>query len=397
MNILYIAYCTPYDGVCHAGGQTFNYYSKSIALKNKVSIVSYTTEEEISKVDLENYGIDFYPIIRPKGIISLGGKILSLNSKINPFYKYTNLMARYSIKLLINKLQKLKDNGYEPNVIVLEWTQIVVLIELIKKVFPNSKYVASEHDVTYIASYRKYKLETNLLFRIYKKFQVNNMFKREMDALNKFDYIFIHSNKELNILTKYINNENLDMLVPYYNRSNTLYSCKCNDILFYGNMSRKENYLTAIWFIKYVMPKLKDIQVRFVIVGSGIGDNLRNYENEKIIMKGFVKSIDDIFSKSLCFVAPLVLGAGIKVKVIEALYTGITVITNEIGIESIPAQDKKDFYLCKEADDYSKIIHALYYKKIPKLNGRSCIENNFSLELSFDNYSKKIIGLGGSI
>jgi len=126
-----------------------------------------------------------------------------------------------------------------------------------------------------------------------------------------------------------------------------------------GAMGRIENGLTAIWYIEKVMPELSDTNVRFIIAGSHPSEKLRSYANERVVVTGFVDSIDEYFEKSLYFVAPLVLGAGIKVKVLEALSSGIPVLTNEIGIEGIPAQNKKHYLFCKQPEDYAEAIHKI--------------------------------------
>lgn len=50
---------------------------------------------------------------------------------------------------MLKEAMKLKRSGYMPDVIVLEWTNIVLEIEKIKAIFPDAKYVASEHDVSF--------------------------------------------------------------------------------------------------------------------------------------------------------------------------------------------------------------------------------------------------------
>ena len=39
-----------------------------------------------------------------------------------------------------------------PDIVILEWTNMVVLANEIKKIFPTCKIVASEHDVTFVAT-----------------------------------------------------------------------------------------------------------------------------------------------------------------------------------------------------------------------------------------------------
>ncbi len=60
MNILFISRFTPYDDIGHAGGKTFNYYLKKLADADGdgIRVVSFCSENNRKKIDLENYGID---------------------------------------------------------------------------------------------------------------------------------------------------------------------------------------------------------------------------------------------------------------------------------------------------------------------------------------------------
>ena len=53
------------------------------------------------------------------------------------------------------------------------------------------------------------------------------------------------------------------------------------------------------------------------------------------------------------------MGAGIKVKVLEGLSAGIPILTNNIGIEGIPAIDKKHYFHCETPEEYRDAINLL--------------------------------------
>ena len=170
------------------------------------------------------------------------------------------------------------------------------------------------------------------------------------------------------------------------------------DILFFGAMSRKENYLSAKWFVENVLPRLSDLDIRFVILGGNPPDFIKEYESQRVHITGFVDSIDSYFSDSLCFVAPLLLGAGIKIKVLEALSSGIPVLTNDIGIEGIPAQDGREFYRCLSAEDYEHRIRQIYDHNFNEIdmeqNAKYFVEREFSYESFSKIYRDKIETMG---
>lgn len=398
MKILYISYCAPYDCAFHAGAQTLNYYMKRLSSMEQfdVDVVTYCGPEEVSKIKKESSGVEYHLVVRPKGMRRLLGRITSLNSKYNPFHRSCNLMTRYSTKLLLDKLVELSAANYKPDVVFLEWTQIVLIIDDVKKIFPEAKYIASEADVTFLSRERKYKNENKYVLKAYKKLQYYNCKKWEMKALNMADYIFTQNTKDVKLILHdgTIKINKVGVQTPYYHKSQLTYSRETNDILFFGAMSREENVSAVIWFIKNVMPLIEDLPCRFVVLGGGLSESVKQLQTDKIIMKGFVESIDEDFSKGMCFVCPLVLGAGIKVKVIEALYSDIPVITNQIGIEGINAVNGENYIHCEKPDEYASAIRQIYSQRDYHIHGRLVIEKEFSLDDSFKRYVDTIQTLG---
>lgn len=399
MNLLYVSYCPPYSLAFNAGAQTLYYYINRIIENEqyKVDIVTYCEKKELEKISKEDNKINYHLVIRPEGLSRFIGRIISINSKYNPFHKYCNLMTTYSTNLLLSKLRILRENGYYPNIIFLEWTQIVLLIDVIKKIFPNSKIISSEPDVTFLSRQRKYINAINPFIKFYKKIQFQNCKKREIVALRKSDYIFTQNNKDVELILNEdrINRNKVGVQIPYYHRSKDEYNRVNNNILFFGAMNRTENSTAVVWFIENVMPLIEDLPCKFVVLGGGLDDSLKALQNKKIIMKGFVQSIDEDFSQSMCFVCPLILGAGIKVKVLEAMYSNIPVLTNDIGIEGIPALNGRDYIHCITPNEYADAIRYIYNNDKIQYYGRQIIEKEFSLDKSLDNYLKVINQIGG--
>lgn len=397
MDVLYIAYCVPYDKAYNAGAQTLNHYIKKLAKNDdiNVDVVAYCNERERKEIEAIISNIKYHLVVRPKGILRFIGRITSIRSKYDPFHKGCNLMTRYSTQLLFGKLKEIANSGYVPDVIFLEWTQIVLFVNDIRRIFPSAKFVASEHDVTYLSFQRKYEKEENKLFKYYKGLQYRNCVNREIAALKSCDHIFVPSKKDKKLVTDKV--PELEDLIsiqkPFYHKTRLHRNRNNNDIIFFGAMGRIENSMAVKWFITNVMPLIQDLPCRFVVIGSGVTDELKRLETNKVFIKGFVPSIDETFSNAMCFVCPLLLGAGIKVKVLEALYAGIPVLTNQIGIEGIDAKDGIDYMHCEKPHDYAEGIRKIYEDPNIGINGRSLVERDFSLELSFDSYYATIRSL----
>ena len=330
--------------------------------------------------------------------MNLLDKVKSINSKYNPWHKYGHIVTKYKAEAFISELNEMKKDGYNPDLIVLQWTQVILMINEIKRIYPESKYVAVEEDVTFLRLRREYEAEDGIKY-LYRKIIYKNEKKREMQALSKCDIVYTNNKKDQRLLiSNGFEKKNLKVLVPYYYKYNVIRkNLRDNkDILFFGNMGRPENYNAAIEFIENVLPKLKTVGARFVVLG-GNAEKLKKYEKKNVTITGYIKNPDEYFANSAIFVAPIKQGAGIKIKVLEAMSSGIPVITTEVGIEGIPATNEKDYLLYKNEDELVKCIDYLLNNKemCRKIgeSGKVFVRENFNFEDSIQKYKKCLLSL----
>ncbi|AEF81547.1 glycosyltransferase family 4 protein [Leadbettera azotonutricia] len=396
MKVLVISPFLTYDTVNHAGGKVHNYNIKSLAKECDVKVVTFARKAETKYSDFSRYNIDNVILLADDNIIT------SLLRKMSTFLKYFAFfnktggfyMPLFKLKIL-KQLKILKTQGYYPDKIYLEWTQALLLISDIEKIFPDIKYLCLEHDISFQSYYRQYELKRNFL-KIIWYIKYSKLQRAELFFLNRCSSIIVLSEKDKKILTdKLVDPSKIIIIVPYYdcysyvNRKN--YNNK--KIIFWGAMNRSENYLSVIWFIKNVMSEL-DESYHLYIIGANPHKSLDDYTNKNIHITGFVKNVEEHFSDCLCMVAPLLFGAGIKIKVLEALSAGIPVLANNVAIEGIPVNDKKEYLYCNTPEEFENMIIKLsidselcYYIRS---NARSFIKRNFNYEDS-NKIFKKII------
>lgn len=389
MELLWISLCTPFDGVSHAGGKTVNFYQSYFAKDKSVHIrlVTFCSKEEEACFDKSRYDSGMELIVVPKGMKKFIWNCLSIHSKINPFYKYGDALSSRLAHEMIKRLVCMQKEGYRPDVVILEWTAVVLYAEMIRALFPKANFAAVEHDVTFQAYARETAQEKSLIRKKYKNLRAANMFRREIRALEICDRVVVQNKKDRNLLCRYkVNSSKIKVIAPYYHRSRMQHHRKNHNIIYFGYMKRKENITAVRWFARYVMPLLSDLDCEFVVIGKGGRETAGDLESDKIHMTGYVENIDRWFAEGMCFVAPLSLGAGIKVKCIEAMYAGIPVLTNKIGIEGIPAAENLDYYNCSSPQDYAKVIRRLYDSDSVNMHGRNVIEKEFQLEKSAESY-----------
>ena len=386
-KVFWFSACVPFDGVAHASGKIENFYMKEL-IKDKdidLKVFSFYKPEEKEKLDFDKYGIENYLYLRPRGgFINEFKRGIAWASKSSIFNKYAGFVP---MDLRIGMKQLLKeavDLNTDPDVIVLEWTEIVFFIHEIKKIWPNAKIVSIEEDVSYLGIQRRKEFSKLHLLKFFYGIKEKRVKEKEIDCLNKSDLVVFNNKKDFKLAQNDGYQGNYFIWSVFYQifKNSGKNNPDSKDLVYYGSMSREENWRSAVWFIENVLPKIDDPEVKLVIVGGNPNKHLFKYLSDRVIIKGYVDDIGSELCNSLCLVAPLVLGAGIKVKIIESLSLGIPILTNKIGIEGIPAQDGISYFHCEEPNQYIEIINRLLNKEIDleKIQAEAVkvIEENFN-------------------
>ena len=253
--------CMPFKKAFHAGGKTFNYYINKFAndSANEVTLIAKVLPEEEEYIKEVNSNIDAYYVCTPKKKVKKYlSYVKSINSKFNPTYPYGNVLTKEIFDQIEEKLKQLKEKEYCPDIIVLEWTWMMLFIDKVKKYYPDAVYIASEHDVSFLGLERKKDNIKNSFFKYKQEIYYQNIKKRELQCINECDYVVTHNEKDRKLLLENnVNEERVGTITPYFEKPNIVKrNSNFKDIVFYGAMNRTENSETAIWFIKNVFIRI---------------------------------------------------------------------------------------------------------------------------------------------
>ncbi len=354
-DLLVLSPFAGYATVRHAGGKIHYYYIKKLLDEFSVTIITHIRPDEEENVRHSEMNAR---IIRD-GIPSFFEKVLTELLKLNVLSRYCFIGYAFE-SLFLKEVKKLYKKGYNPSYIIFDWLQCSFLIKKVKKYFPNAVTVCVEQDVAFLSFYRMWKNSNNFFKKFFLGIKYNTVKRNELKFLDVADDIVVLNFKDKNLLEaeKKLHKE-IRVISPYYDNYSELERSPCGyNIIFYGAMGRYENYASARWFIENVLPELPS-EVQFIIIGANPDESLLQYEGKRVHITGFVADVKPYFQTALCLVAPLVLGAGIKVKILEAFSAGIPVLTNNIGIEGIPAENGKDFLYCETPQEYINGINKL--------------------------------------
>lgn len=116
------------------------------------------------------------------------------------------------------------------------------------------------------------------------------------------------------------------------------------NLVFFGNMKRAENHWSIIWFILFVFIRAyrKEPNLNLWVLGICPRFSLRCISKiiSNIHVVGAVDEPSQAFKKADLCLAPLLFGAGVKIKVIQMLDAGGRVLSTPVGAEGVAENER---------------------------------------------------------
>jgi glycosyltransferase involved in cell wall biosynthesis len=110
-----------------------------------------------------------------------------------------------------------------------------------------------------------------------------------------------------------------------------------NNLLFVGNFTHPPNVDAALWLGREIMPALRARcpGVRLTLVGIYPPKPVRELACEDICVTGPVEEIEPYFERAAVFFAPVRIGGGMRMKVLQSMALGKAVVTTQRGADGL--------------------------------------------------------------
>lgn len=395
LNILQITPQIPYP-LNHGGRISIHGITKSLSNRgHQINLVSYTDLSDNSSSDqhLKNLCNPFF---------------LNVNTSNNVYEALKNLFSPvpYNIsKFIKNDLEIFLRDFLRKNkvdIIHIDYLHMGWIIDMIKDLC-DIPMVLRQHDLHFRLMQRFYSNEKNYFIKYYAYLQYRKFLTFEPDLCKKFDKCIMitkSDEKELLSLDPSINTEVISIgveetLLRIPNNTKIPFS-----MFHLGPLDWLPNKDGLEWFLNEVFPvvlgKIPEAQLYVYSKGSDqirIDKSLMN----NVILKGYVNDIwEEIADKELLLV-PLRIGSGIRVKIIEMLASGTSVISTSVGKEGIEAIDEQHLLVADQPNEFaSKIVSFFkneYDKKLMISNARELISNKYTWSKIGEDFEKVYFNL----
>ena len=257
-------------------------------------------------------------------------------------------------------------------------------LDTIRK-FSKAKVVMRSHNLEHLIWERLANLEKKSAKRIYLKHLSKKLKKFEEKVLNEVDGIAAISFDDS------IRYERLKCNVPLitipFGIDLDQYPIekkkKSNGIEFFhiGSMNWNPNVEGVNWFLDEIYPKVLSKDFKLHLAGREMPTYLSNMASKNLEVHGEVNSANEFINAYDVMVVPLLSGSGMRIKIIEAMALGKTVVTTRVGVEGIDAKHGENILVAKTAQEFVEIIKDLIAnpKMVEKIgkNARKLVEKKY--------------------
>ncbi|MDO4960766.1 MAG: glycosyltransferase [Eubacteriales bacterium] len=219
----------------------------------------------------------------------------------------------------------------------------VKYIDFIKK-NTDIKCIFYGHDLHYLRIFREYELTGE----IRKKRESDYWKSLEFSVMEQSDMVYYPSQVEIDEIHKFHPEIPAKAITAYVwdefkepDQGTENYDGR-EGILFVGGFKHPPNADAVKWFAESIWPLVKAEvpDIKFYVAGSGADEDILklNDPGSGFEILGFVSDerLNELYETTRLVIVPLRYGAGVKGKVVEAIYNNSVVVTTSVGAEGIP-------------------------------------------------------------
>jgi glycosyltransferase involved in cell wall biosynthesis len=329
-----------------------------------------------------------------------------VKTDVNPLSAFFNLFTdkSYNVERFVNNqvdqslIKLLQKESFD--IIQFESIYTAPYLKTARK-FSDAICLCRVHNIEHLIWQRLSEHEKSFLKRKYLKLLTNRLVNYELDILTQFDLLLPISKKEEQYFLE--NKLNRCIHLPFGIKQRDIEDLNIvqdpNSCYHIGSMDWAPNIEGVQWFLEEVWTKaaieLPDITL--FLAGKNMPPSLLSKENKQIVVIGEVEDFVQFSLEKNIMIVPLLAGAGIRVKILEAMSLGKTIITTSIGAEGIGAVHKEQILICDTVEAFVETLKFCFLEKekakMIGLNAKKFVEKNYQKQKIYQDLVTQLVSI----
>jgi sugar transferase (PEP-CTERM/EpsH1 system associated) len=377
MNILIISFQFPYP---LWGVGTRNYHLlKALAQHHTVSLLSLADDFERRDAyiaELQNYVTGTFQLFSPPASSKRREQLL------HAIHGTSYVLASYQLPEIQEAIDKLF--ACKPYDVVLFESSLAAGYRLPQGV----RVIIDQHNIEYELLRRSYEKEKAWLRKWYNWRESRLVESAELERCRKADAITVTSQRECDILQSKLPGSIIEVVpngvdIDYFN-SNIQHEVP-GRVVFTGSLAYYPNVDAALFFATYCWPQIRAAvpNATWQIVGRNpLPEVQRLAELPGVSVFASVDDIRPYITSAQVAIAPILIGSGTRLKILEAFAMRKAVVSTSIGCEGLDIEPEQHLLLADHADAFAQaVIHLLQkpeQRQALGTAGRSLVESHYS-------------------
>ena len=291
-------------------------------------------------------------------LIDVDLTVKPLNAFLNLFTRKSYHAERFISEEFKKRLAAVLDKE-QFDVVQLEVLFMAPYVETIRR-HSKAMIVLRAHNVEHKIWERIAKDTKSPLKRWYINHLAKTLKEFELNALETVDGIAAITRKDAAFFRKYCSKPVIDIPFGVYpEQFDPKYEIEGKPKFYHiGSMNWMPNEEGIRWFVDEVLPKTVEKVPDFVyhLAGRSMPEWLTSMKNPHVDVVGEVPDAKEFVTNHDVAIVPLLSGSGIRIKIIESMALGKTVITTRVGAEGILYDEEVNIII---AENKAKMVEAI--------------------------------------
>lgn len=293
-----------------------------------------------------------------------------IHTRFDPFKAAASILSgksynvsRFYSKSFATKLRYILHQSHY-DMVVLEGLYLTPYIETIRRC-SKSKIVLRAHNAEHQIWFRMAESESNPLMKIGLYFLARTLKSYEIKAALKCDALLAISlftqdfflKNGFKGISKFI-----PISTPNLSHTTINFNAPMSKVFHLGSMDWLPNMEGLLWFLKKVWPQVlkQEPTMVFHVAGKNLPQWFDQSQWPQVVVDGEVPDAATYAQDKGIMVVPLLSGSGLRVKIIEGLAWGKTIITTSVGAEGTGCIHNQHLLIADSPENMAALIVECY-------------------------------------
>ncbi len=357
LNILILCNKSPYPPKEGGPLAMYNIIKGLLAFEHNVKVLTISTKKFM--VDTHKIPVSFREQTHFESVFidttpSVMGALKNLFGR-----KSYHIERFYHIAFAEKLKQLIKTKDYD--IIQLESLYMMPYVNTLRSL-SKARIVLRSHNIEHVIWERIVRGEKNILKKIYLIIQAQRLKKYELKHLNTCDGIAAITDVDAaffkaNGCRKPVTTIPFGIDISAYDPISDA-ERQYGQVFFLGSLNWIPNMEGLDWFLNKVWDGITDAdkQAQLNIAGRHTPERLMKLKKRNVKLLGEVPDALSFMQSQSIMIVPLFSGSGMRIKIIEGMYAGNTIISTSIGAEGIDYTDGHNIVIADTTADFKKAV-----------------------------------------